>query len=439
MRKHLAAVVFSATLLACNGDSRTPVGPTSPEPSPAIVDATGGGREGFYFLQPTVTKPAVAGPFDATLVPRARVCALNSSRTACSAVILATIPTGSGPNSLTVDPTNGTFTGQWASPATLEPSTPSGSETRYRLEIPVDVGATTVTLGYADLWIIDKDGDVKDPPAGYVGLVAGKTLVIRFGVLPGTVGYVVVTPNPVEVAIGGTQQMAATAYDLHNAILASASFAWSSDNSSIAAVSSSGLATGLANGSTNINAETGGVTGSAVINVVGDPPVAPTAVADEPAAGSVPGDAFHTALNTTLNSGGTTPGLLANDVRGSPPADVVSFGGGSLGGAVGDNAAGALVNFGTGGCSRSTVTGRFRLRPVAGLPGCLRFRIASRTRGDHSDAPVTIAVGVRPAASDDTYPVRSSKRFDQYRREQPLFHTRQRCWRRPDDQPRRLA
>ena len=128
------ARVILVAVLACNGDSRNPTGLASPEPSPAIADATSGGREGFYFLQPFVTNPKVAGPFDATLVPRARVCALNASRTACSAVILATIPTGSGPGSLTVD-SKGVFTGHWLSPATLELSTVSGAETRYRLEI----------------------------------------------------------------------------------------------------------------------------------------------------------------------------------------------------------------------------------------------------------------------------------------------------------------
>src|SRR5215204_7436798 len=130
MRKHLATVGVLVSLIACDSDSRNPIGPVSLEPNAAIVDAPNGGREGFYFLQPTVTKPGVAGPFDATLTPRARVCALNSSRTACSATVLATIPTGSGPNSLSVDPANGTFTGQWSSPATLEISTATGSETR---------------------------------------------------------------------------------------------------------------------------------------------------------------------------------------------------------------------------------------------------------------------------------------------------------------------
>ena len=405
MRKHLGAVVVIATsLIACNGDSLNPVGPASLQnsssPAPAIADAKHDGRDGFYFLQPFVANPGVVGPFDATLRPRARVCALDARRTEC-AVILATIPF----SSLTVDPKNGVIVGQWASPATLQLSTVSGNETRYRLEILLDVGARTVTLGYADLWVTEKQNDVKVAPDGFVELAVGKNLLFRFGILSTTVGYVVVTPDPVEVAIGGTQQMTATAFDVHNVAIASPSFAWSSDNSEVAVVSSAGLVTGLANGSTEVHAETGGVTGSAVVNVIGDPPVAATAVADEPAAESAPGDAFHTAFNTALASGVTQPDLLANDVRGSPLADVVSFGGGSLGGAVTDNAAGATVTFGTGGSLQVNSDGSFAFTPVTGFTGAFTFSYRIQNSTGSSVAPVTIAVGARPAAVDDTYPV----------------------------------
>ena len=138
MRKHLSTVaLFVAGFAACSSDSRNPLGLESiaTSPAPAIADAPNGGREGFYFLQPIVANPKVSGPFDATLIPRVRICALDASRTACSSNILATIPTGSGPERLTVDPKDGSVTGQWMSPATLELSTASGDETRYRLEV----------------------------------------------------------------------------------------------------------------------------------------------------------------------------------------------------------------------------------------------------------------------------------------------------------------
>ena len=406
MRKHLGAVVI-VSLFACNGDSLSPVGSASPESitsapaAPAIADAKNGGRDGFYFLHPFVANPGIVGPFDATLAPRARVCALNAPRTEC-AVTLATIPTAS----LTVDPKNGIWVGHWASPGTLALTTPSGNETRYRLEILLDVGTVTTTLGHADLWITDKQRDVKETPAGFVDLVLGKTLLFRFGILSTTVGYVVVTPDPVQVTIGGTQQMAAAAFDVHNVAIASPSFTWSSDNPDIVAVSlSSGLVTGLANGSANIRATTGGVSGSAVVNVIGDPPVAPTAVADEPAVESTPGDAFHTAFNTSLSSGGTTSGLLENDVLGSPLADVVSFGGGSLGGTVASNAAGATVNFGTGGSLQVNSDGSFAFTPSTGFTGTFTFSYRIQNSSGTAEAPVTIAVGARPSAVDDTYPV----------------------------------
>ena len=56
-------------------------------------------------------------------------------------------------------------------------------------------------------------------------------------------------------------------------------------------------------------------------------------------------------LATSLNVGaGTGPpdGLLVNDNLGSPPATLTSFGGGSLGGAVTDQAAGSSVTLAGG-------------------------------------------------------------------------------------------
>src|SRR5687767_15923988 len=96
MRKHLATILFSVALLACNSDSRSPVGPLSLEPDAAIGEAVRGGRGGFYFLHPFVTKPGVVGPFDATLAPGAGLCAVNPRRTVFSHVIAATPLTGSG-------------------------------------------------------------------------------------------------------------------------------------------------------------------------------------------------------------------------------------------------------------------------------------------------------------------------------------------------------
>ncbi|MDB4913539.1 MAG: hypothetical protein JWM95_1183 [Gemmatimonadetes bacterium] len=132
---------------------------------------------------------------------------------------------------------------------------------------------------------------------------------------------------------------------------------------------------------------------------------APAAVADAPGGTSVPGDSYHTAFNTTFTL--ATLGVLANDTRGFPLATVVSFGADNLGGAVTDHAAGTAVSPLPGYASGSIVVnanGGVTFAPPTGFTGLyvIKYRI-SNVRGI-SDAQLTIAVGVRPAVTGDTYP-----------------------------------
>jgi uncharacterized repeat protein (TIGR01451 family) len=134
------------------------------------------------------------------------------------------------------------------------------------------------------------------------------------------------------------------------------------------------------------------------------PPVGPTAVDDEPVANSAPGAAFHTAFNTALNSAShATPSLLANDALGFPEAALTFFGGGSLNGAVGDHAAGSTA---VAGGHSLTVNGdgSFSYTPATGFTGYFSFEYRIENTAGSDDATVTIAVGQRAVATDDTYP-----------------------------------
>jgi hypothetical protein len=133
-------------------------------------------------------------------------------------------------------------------------------------------------------------------------------------------------------------------------------------------------------------------------------PVAPTAVDDGPAENSAPGDAFHTAFNTPLDSAShATPSLLANDDLGSPDAVLTHFGGGSLDGSVSDNIAGNTADH-AGHSLTVNADGSFSYTPANDFTGFFTFeyRIANGAASD--DAEVTIAVGARPVANGDTYP-----------------------------------
>ena len=134
----------------------------------------------------------------------------------------------------------------------------------------------------------------------------------------------------------------------------------------------------------------------------------PTAVDDGPAAASAPGDLFHTAFNTTLNSTNTAAddNLRANDQLGFPEAGISHFGGGDLGGSVTNNAAGSTVTPLTGETTGSLTVnadGSFSFTPPTGFTGLYTFDYRLTNSAGSSDATVTIAVGVRPAATDDSY------------------------------------
>ncbi|MEZ4569753.1 MAG: Ig-like domain-containing protein [Thermomicrobiales bacterium] len=132
----------------------------------------------------------------------------------------------------------------------------------------------------------------------------------------------------------------------------------------------------------------------------------PAAVDDGPASDSSPGDLFHTVLNTTLDSTVTAgdDNLLSNDDPGFPEGEITSFGGGDLGGTVTSNSAGetALI-VDTSGSVTVNADGSFVFVPPAGFTGTLTFQYRLTNDSGSDDAAVTIAVGVRPSAIDDSY------------------------------------
>ena len=133
----------------------------------------------------------------------------------------------------------------------------------------------------------------------------------------------------------------------------------------------------------------------------------PTANDDGPAAASAPGDLFHTALNTSLDSTATggDDNLRSNDDLGFPAATISSFGGGDLGGVVTANAAGATVSPLPQGSGSLTVNGdgSFVFTPPTNFSGLYSFDYRLTNAAGTSDATVTIAVGARPVANDDSY------------------------------------
>src|SRR5436190_50024 len=128
------------------------------------------------------------------------------------------------------------------------------------------------------------------PDTGSVKVVAhgnpgGKTETAAVTVTQLPVASVTVTPATASVMVGQAAQFTAIPKDANGFALAGRVVTWSSNNTAVATVNASGLATGVAVGSATITATSegkGGAAGMTVSNV----PVASVTV--DPASGSVP-------------------------------------------------------------------------------------------------------------------------------------------------------
>jgi glucose/arabinose dehydrogenase len=94
-------------------------------------------------------------------------------------------------------------------------------------------------------------------------------------VQPNPVTSVTVTAPATSVPVGQTLQLAAAARDANGAAVQGSTFQWTSDDESVATVSSGGLVTAVAEGQTNITATSEGVPGSITITVTAATPPPP--------------------------------------------------------------------------------------------------------------------------------------------------------------------
>jgi hypothetical protein len=115
-------------------------------------------------------------------------------------------------------------------------------------------------------------------------------LVASYGAFMKTVAITVtqvtaqvdVQPATTAVAAGGTVQLTATAQDAGGTPVSGAGTAtWSTSNASVATVSTTGLVTGVGDGTATISAQIDGVTGQATVDVTAPPPVVQTLPADQ--------------------------------------------------------------------------------------------------------------------------------------------------------------
>jgi hypothetical protein len=133
---------------------------------------------------------------------------------------------------------------------------------------------------------------------------------------PKPVTSVDVSPAAVTLSVGQTTSLAGVARDADGVALPDRELTWTSESSTLAAVSDAGAVTGVAEGSTRINASAEGVTGFATVNVL---PPAVASVQVEPAQVSLlPGGTAQLTATAADAQGGPLAGRtftwLSDDV-----------------------------------------------------------------------------------------------------------------------------
>jgi len=256
-RLALVPALLGLTVLAACTAPDEPTAPsplttlTPIKPASAISDgAQGGGDAHFFWLPPIAPSRTYPGTFDPGLQPQIRICRV--SQLPCS-VPLVTFPS----SSIAVNTAGQSYSVDWSTkPANITPDD-------YRAEVWI----AGRKMGFADIRVVLNAKDLKNVPAGFAGVLKSKSLTLAFRLELGIVASIAITPLNPAIDSGATVQLSATAVDFHNQVIPNATVTWASAPASIAAVSSTGLVTGVAPGAAVVTASSGSAFAADTITV----------------------------------------------------------------------------------------------------------------------------------------------------------------------------
>ena len=178
---------------------------------------------------------------------------------------------------------------------------------------------------------VDASGKVVGVAAGTATISAtsgGKTgsATVTVTLLP--VAAVVVSPGSATIAAGQTASFSAVATDPNGNTLSGRPLTWSSSSTAVAQVSSAGLVTAIAAGSTTITATAEGKTGAAQVVVTAPAPVPVASVTVNPASTNLTiGSSAMLTATMRSASGATLSGRAVTWVSSAPQIATVSSAG----------------------------------------------------------------------------------------------------------------
>ena len=332
------------TVAACSSSDRATAPQSHPEFS--ISDALHeGGTPGFYFLPPMVDHPTFGGTFDSTistLNPQIALCDVtNGPDTNCGradgtpAVIKFT--TTSAP-AITLDATTQHYHVNWV---TKGAAFVAGHT--YRVHVAAGASGARRELGFADVLLTTTPGQARNMETGdLIMLNDGSTLPIHFRIETGIPGSLTLSAPTSSVAVGNADLITSTVVDLHGAVLAGATVAWTvattpatgvadatqplnptSGQTSTAGTTATTFKAGTTPGTATVTAASAGL--SALVSVSVSQPTPAAIAASGPISQSAP-------AGTAVAS---PPAVIVRDGAGNPMAGVavtfaVTSGGGTV-------------------------------------------------------------------------------------------------------------
>jgi len=257
--------------------SAPPVPVATVDVTPATANVSVGG-----------TVQLVATPKDANGTPLSgRTVSWTSSNTGVASVTGSGLVTGVGAGSATITATSEGKSGTSAitvtfvpvSSVTVTPASASVNEgkTVQLTATPKDANGNPLT-GRTVTWVssnttvatVSSSGLVTGKVAGTATITAtseGQSGTSAITVVHVPVASVSVAPASATVSVGSTVQLTATPKDASGSPLSGRTVSWSSSNTSVATVSSSGLVTGVTVGSATITATSEGQSGTSAVTV----------------------------------------------------------------------------------------------------------------------------------------------------------------------------
>ena len=189
---------------------------------------------------------------------------------------------------------------------------------------PVSGQSVTWSSQDTTIAVVDANGNVSTRKIGSTEIIAtgaSKVGTASVNVMPPAVASVQLTPSSADILVGDVLQLNATPRDADGNALTGRTITWSSSNSSIASVSSSGSVTGLAQGTATITATSEGISSTADITVS---PLEPDTVVVSPTAVSI--QPKQTAQLTAIvrNSDGQSMSTTVSWASGDPSLATVS-------------------------------------------------------------------------------------------------------------------